>query len=258
MRSTTVLASALAFAASAFAQTPGYAVLTSPTEGEKVPSGSTFTIKWEAGKFTGPATISLLGGNSPTTLVPGPNIASVDVTDGSYAWTVACSLGKEKTYGIKITSVADEKTFQYSFPFAISGPSCSSGAGSGSGSSSSSSEGGYPTSVVSSASASSSATSSASSASSATTLTSATSTITSESSTSSSSSYTTLIPTGNLSTTAVPTTIVTSATTALTTPTGSGSTTTSAPATVPTGAASSAGAGSLALVCGLAFAILAV
>lgn len=76
MRSTAVFASALAFAASALAQTAGFAVLTSPTQGEKVPSGKTFTIKWEAGKYTGPVTISLLGGDTPTTLIPGPVLAS--------------------------------------------------------------------------------------------------------------------------------------------------------------------------------------
>lgn len=77
MRSSTVFASALAFAASAFAQTAGYAVMSSPAEGEKVSSGKTFTIKWDAGKFTGPATISLLGGETPSTLVPGATLGSM-------------------------------------------------------------------------------------------------------------------------------------------------------------------------------------
>ncbi|KAI1376375.1 Ser-Thr-rich glycosyl-phosphatidyl-inositol-anchored membrane family-domain-containing protein [Hypoxylon crocopeplum] len=262
MRSTTIFASALAFAASAFAQTDGFAVMTSPTEGEKIPSGQTFTIEWEAGTYTGPVTISILGGDTPSTLVPGATIASdVDITTGSFAWKVDCSLGKEKTYGIKIASVADESTFQYSFPFAISGPSCSSGAGeyptissstgSSASASSTGSETGYPTSVESS--------STVSSATSFTSFTSATSypTITSESSFSSFtsvSSYTTLVPSGNLSTTAVPTTIVTSTSAAVITP----SSTTPSPSTIATNAATTAGAGSLALVAGLAFAVLAI
>lgn len=77
MRSSTVFASALAFAASAFAQTAGYAAMSSPTEGAELFSGKVFTIKWEAGKFTGPATISLLGGATPSTLVPGATLGSM-------------------------------------------------------------------------------------------------------------------------------------------------------------------------------------
>ncbi|KAI4869254.1 Ser-Thr-rich glycosyl-phosphatidyl-inositol-anchored membrane family-domain-containing protein [Hypoxylon rubiginosum] len=266
MRSSTVFASALAFAASVFGQTEGYAVMTSPTKGSSVPSGKTFTIEWEAGKFTGPATISLLGGDSPTTLVPGATLGSVDVTAGSFAWDVDCSLGKEKTYGIKITSTSDAGTFQYSFPFAIAGPSCSSGAGSYPtlGSSSSSSE------VVSSTSTeSSTAATSSTSAPSYPTITSSgsSSVISTSSSIISTSSATTIvistssaIPVGNLSTTAVPsysaTTIVTSTSAAVVTPSGSATTTSSVP--VATGAANSAAAGSFALVGALAFAVMAM
>ncbi|KAI1412575.1 Ser-Thr-rich glycosyl-phosphatidyl-inositol-anchored membrane family-domain-containing protein [Hypoxylon sp. FL1857] len=268
MRST-IFASALAFAASALAQTAGFAVLTSPTEGEKVPSGKTFTIKWEAGKYTGPVTIALLGGATPTTLVPGPVLATVDVTQGSFAWNVDCSLGKEKTYGIKITSVSDEATFQYSFPFAIDGPSCSSGAGQYPtlGSSSSSSAAGYPTSKESSYPTSSKEasypTSSSASAPSYPTasLSSAigynTTAISSASSSSSAPVYFSTAP-GNLSYSAaptptyVPTTIVTATSAAVVTP----SATTSTPASIPTAAANNVAAGSLALLGGLAFAFL--
>lgn len=70
MRSATVFASILAFAAKALAQdaTPGYAVISAPGNGEVVPSGKTYTIKWAAGDFSGPATISLMGGADPSTL----------------------------------------------------------------------------------------------------------------------------------------------------------------------------------------------
>ncbi|KAI0175553.1 Ser-Thr-rich glycosyl-phosphatidyl-inositol-anchored membrane family-domain-containing protein [Hypoxylon sp. FL1284] len=259
MRSTAVFASALAFAASAFAQTDGYAAMTSPTDGEKVASGKTFTIKWEAGKYTGPATISLLGGDSPTTLVPGATIATVDVTDGSFDWPVDCSLGKEKTYGIKITSVDHPKTFQYSFPFSVSGPSCSSGAGAGP----SSGAGSYPVLSSSSASEVSSSSTSAPSSSSAVTSSSAFTSAPSYptapvSSSSVASNYSTVSPIGNLSTTAVPTyapTTVLTSTSAVAVPTASS---TSAPVPLPTSGANTAAAGSIAFVGALAFAVMAL
>ncbi|KAI0385776.1 Ser-Thr-rich glycosyl-phosphatidyl-inositol-anchored membrane family-domain-containing protein [Hypomontagnella monticulosa] len=249
MRSTTFFASALAFAASAFAQTAGYAVMTSPAEGQQVPSGKTFTIKWEAGKFTGPATISLMGGESAGTLIPGPVLATVDVTEGSFAWNVDCSLGKEKTYGIKITSVADAATFQYSFPFAIAGPSCSGGAGQ------------YPTLSSSTTSSSSSSSASSSSISKSSTISSYP-TLTSVTSSSSSTPIYFSSKPGNLSTTAVPTSSYGAPTTVITstsvTSAPTGSATTSAPVTIPTGAASNVAAGSFAFFGGLAIAALAL
>ncbi|KAI0857862.1 Ser-Thr-rich glycosyl-phosphatidyl-inositol-anchored membrane family-domain-containing protein [Xylaria cubensis] len=128
MRSATIFASVLAFAASALAQaaTPGYAVVAAPGNGEVVPSGKTYTIKWSAGKFSGPATISLMGGNDPTTLqVLNPITTGIEVKTESFAWAVPCSLGDQKTYGLKIADQATNgATFQYSFPFQIKGPSC--------------------------------------------------------------------------------------------------------------------------------------
>ncbi|KAI1191686.1 Ser-Thr-rich glycosyl-phosphatidyl-inositol-anchored membrane family-domain-containing protein [Nemania serpens] len=154
MRSATIFASVLAFAASAFAQdsTPGYAVVSAPGKGDIVPSGKTYAIKWSAGKFSGPATISLLGGSSPTTLAILDSIASgVDVKDETFSWPVDCSLGELKTYGIKIADEASKgATFQYSFPFEIKGPSCASSSSSSSSSATkisttSASATGYPT-----------------------------------------------------------------------------------------------------------------
>ncbi|KAK6948472.1 hypothetical protein Daesc_010239 [Daldinia eschscholtzii] len=270
MRSTTVFASALAFAASAFAQTAGYAVLTSPAEGQQVPSGKTFTIKWEAGKYSGPATITLLGGETPTTLTPGPVIATVDVSEGTFTWNVDCSLGKEKTYGLKVVSVADPATFQYSFPFAIAGPSCGNGAGeypkSSSSVASSSSAGtyptegyptqGYPTESSSAVETSSAPTSSAPSYPTLSVSSSSSSAVVSNTTSAPAPTYPTVVPSGNLSTTAhVPTTVITSSSYAVVTPTPSGSPSTSAPVTIPTAGASHVAAGSLALVGGVAFAL---
>ncbi|KAI0426440.1 Ser-Thr-rich glycosyl-phosphatidyl-inositol-anchored membrane family-domain-containing protein [Xylaria sp. FL1042] len=129
MRSSTIIASVLAFAASALAQdaTPGYAVVSAPGQGETVPAGKTYTIKWSAGKFSGPATISLMGGASAQTLQVLDPIGNVEVKDESFAWKVDCSLGEDKTYGLKIADTASGgATFQYSFPFEIKGPSCDS------------------------------------------------------------------------------------------------------------------------------------
>ncbi|KAI1115956.1 Ser-Thr-rich glycosyl-phosphatidyl-inositol-anchored membrane family-domain-containing protein [Nemania sp. NC0429] len=148
MRSTTIFASVLAFAASAFAQTPGYAVISAPGQGAVVPAGKTYAIKWSAGKFTGPASISLLGGSSPGTLAVLSSIAaSVDVKDETFSWAVDCSLGDLKTYGIQISDEASKgATFQYSFPFEIKGPSCASASSSTTESSTSSaSTTGHPT-----------------------------------------------------------------------------------------------------------------
>ncbi|KAI0103148.1 Ser-Thr-rich glycosyl-phosphatidyl-inositol-anchored membrane family-domain-containing protein [Nemania sp. FL0031] len=130
MRTATIFASVLAFAASALAQdaTAGYAVISAPAKGEVVPAGKTYTIKWSAGKFSGPATISLMGGEDAGTLqILNPIATGVEVDNESYSWAVDCSLGEDKTYGIKIADEASEgATFQYSFPFAIKGPACSS------------------------------------------------------------------------------------------------------------------------------------
>ncbi|KAI1461914.1 Ser-Thr-rich glycosyl-phosphatidyl-inositol-anchored membrane family-domain-containing protein [Annulohypoxylon moriforme] len=269
MRSTTIFASALAFAASAFAQTAGYAVMSSPTEGTKVASGKAFTIKWDAGKYTGQATVSLLGGASPSTLTPGPVLTTLDVTAGTYTWNVDCSLGTDKTYGIKIASVADASIFQYSFPFTIDGPSCgaettsrsasttaggypTAGVSSSSAVSSSSSAPGYPTAPVSSSSAVSSAPSYPTSV--------PVSNYVSNSTSSAvvptySASVPATYPSGNLSITAsYPATTLTSATAV----TPSASATTSAPVTVVTGAAVTNSAGSFALLGGMALAVFAM
>ncbi|RYO78536.1 hypothetical protein DL764_010109 [Monosporascus ibericus] len=144
MRSVAFIASSLAFAASVTAQVAGFAAMSAPAEGEVVPAGSTYTIQWGAGGYTGSVRITLLGGRTPETLEVGEDIATgVQITDESYNWEVDCSLGEMATYGIQITSEADPSTFQYSFPFHIDNSNC--GTGGGEVGSSTSSE--YPTSA---------------------------------------------------------------------------------------------------------------
>lgn len=145
MRSVAVAVSSLAFAASVMAQVPGFAAMSAPAEGEVVPAGSTYTIRWGAGAYTGSVRITLLGGQTPETLEAGGDIASgVEITNESYNWAVDCTLGEMATYGIQITSEADPATFQYSFPFHIDNSNCGASGGAGS---SSSMPAEYPTSA---------------------------------------------------------------------------------------------------------------
>ncbi|KAI1504324.1 Ser-Thr-rich glycosyl-phosphatidyl-inositol-anchored membrane family-domain-containing protein [Biscogniauxia marginata] len=290
MRSANVFASALAFAASALAQTAGFAVISAPTEGDTVSSGTTKTISWAPGSGTGKVTISLLGGETPSTLqVLGDLSTGVDVAAGSFSWEVDCSLGTDKTYGIKIASEADAAIFQYSFPFAISGPSCGAAPTSSAVSSASSNTieseptGGYPTasypaesssvpayptseSVSSTAPASSSYPAPSVSVSSSVpayptggvSTTEVPSAVTTPSyptgfNTTVTPSYPAVTPSGNLTyTTSAPTTLAPSTTGGYPT----ASTTASIPA-IPTAGAVKAG-GSLAMVAGVAFAVLAL
>jgi hypothetical protein len=68
MRFSTISAAALAFAVSAFAQTAGFDVLTSPSNLESVPAGKTFTIVWTPDTtHTGTVTIHLIGGATQNT-----------------------------------------------------------------------------------------------------------------------------------------------------------------------------------------------
>jgi hypothetical protein len=75
MHSTTVVASALAFAASAMAQVEGFAVMTAPAKGEVVSAGETYQVVWSAGAYTGPVSLTLMGGATPETLELGDVIA---------------------------------------------------------------------------------------------------------------------------------------------------------------------------------------
>ena len=75
MRSTTIAASALAYAASVTAQVPGFAVMSSPAQDEDVPAGSNFNVKWTAGEYSGPVDLTIMSGQSPETLQLGNKIA---------------------------------------------------------------------------------------------------------------------------------------------------------------------------------------
>lgn len=69
------LSAALAFVASAIAQTAGFDAITSPTQWEKVAAGKAFTIKWQPGDVTGTVTIGLIGGVAQNKQVPLSTIA---------------------------------------------------------------------------------------------------------------------------------------------------------------------------------------
>jgi hypothetical protein len=148
------LSAALAFAASAVAQTAGFDPVTSPTQWEKVGAGKTFTIKWQPGDVKGTVTIGLIGGVAQNKQVPLSTIASgVDNQAGSFTWTVDASLGKDAVYGLKIALDSDPATFQYSFPFNIEAseapaPSSSSAAAPASSAPAVSTKGGYETEPV--------------------------------------------------------------------------------------------------------------
>lgn len=63
------IAAIFALASSALAQTAGFAVLTKPATGEKVPAGETYTVVWTPNpKWTGPVTLTLMGGVDNTKL----------------------------------------------------------------------------------------------------------------------------------------------------------------------------------------------
>ena len=76
MHSTTVAASALAFAASAMAQVAGFAVMSSPAKDEDVSAGSIFNIVWAANNHNGLVDVTLMAGATPETLQLGDKIAS--------------------------------------------------------------------------------------------------------------------------------------------------------------------------------------
>ncbi|KAH8675806.1 Ser-Thr-rich glycosyl-phosphatidyl-inositol-anchored membrane family-domain-containing protein [Xylariales sp. PMI_506] len=233
-------AAALAFAASALADTTaGFDAITAPGDGDSVPAGESYTIKWEPGTYTtGTVTISLIGGADSAHLNTVETIATdVESSAGSYVWAVESTLGDLATYGIQITLDSNTTIYQYSFPFPITGGSDSGSSSSSSGSSSVASS----TSVSSDSSAATySASTTASGKTSTTASTLATVTTTSAGSTTAGSSGaagTTITSTKSASATA--------------------SKTTSATTTAATGAAPRVAAGYMALFGGLAAVVFA-
>lgn len=76
MRFSTISA-ALAFAASAIAQTPDFNPIYTPEKGEEVTAGQTFEVTWQAPPKYKDETvsISLIGGADPASLVPISDVA---------------------------------------------------------------------------------------------------------------------------------------------------------------------------------------
>ncbi|KLU83601.1 hypothetical protein MAPG_02654 [Magnaporthiopsis poae ATCC 64411] len=243
------IAAILALAGSALAQTPGFNPLTNPTMNEVIPAGKPYTIKWTPQGGNGaPVSLYAYAGESASTLQEISTIATgVDASQGKFEWNINPAIGgKYKAYGIKIALTSDKETYQWSNPFTIS-------AAEGSSSAASSSSSPATTTASTSSSAATSMTDNAS------VTTSKPVSSTTIPTTSSSVAITTHM--GNLSTTAVVTggattqvTLVTSTSRASSAAAGS----TTSPATVPTGAAVAKGASSIAVVAGLAMAVLAL
>ncbi|KAH0595607.1 hypothetical protein MHUMG1_06783 [Metarhizium humberi] len=116
------VATILAFAATAFAQTADFDPIYTPKADETIPAGSTYTITWKApAKYSeGTVKIGLIGGATQGTQVPLIDIASgVKNSAESYSWTVDASLGDQAVYGLVISYESDTTIFQYSNPFHI-------------------------------------------------------------------------------------------------------------------------------------------
>ncbi|KAI9053674.1 hypothetical protein LZ554_002628 [Drepanopeziza brunnea f. sp. 'monogermtubi'] len=127
MRYSTISAAILAMASSVIAQTADFAAMYTPTQNQQVAAGSVLDITWQTSTvYTGPVTIQLLQGATPSTLELGLVVAaSIDQASGKFSWTVPTDLPSFATYGFKITldSTASlpQPTFQFSFPFHITG-----------------------------------------------------------------------------------------------------------------------------------------
>lgn len=71
----------LLFATAVFAQTPDFNLITNPLRNENVPAGSTYQIVWvpSPATYPGPITLSLVGGQTQTSLSTIVIIASKSV-----------------------------------------------------------------------------------------------------------------------------------------------------------------------------------
>uniref|UniRef100_A0A1Y1LEZ2 Yeast cell wall synthesis Kre9/Knh1-like N-terminal domain-containing protein n=1 Tax=Photinus pyralis TaxID=7054 RepID=A0A1Y1LEZ2_PHOPY len=116
------IATILAFAATAFAQTADFDPIYAPKADETIPAGSTYTVTWKApAKYSeGTVKIELIGGATQGTQVKLADIASgVKNSAESYSWTVDSSLGDKAVYGLVFRYESDPNIFQYSNPFHI-------------------------------------------------------------------------------------------------------------------------------------------
>ncbi|KAL8415925.1 hypothetical protein RB596_006489 [Gaeumannomyces avenae] len=233
----------LALVGSAFAQTPNFNPLTNPLSGEVIPAGKMYPIKWTPQGGNGaPVSLYAYAGESASTLQEIGVIATgVEASLGRFEWNVDPAIGgKYKAYGIKIALASDKEVYQWSNPFTVSAAE---------GSSSTSS-------VVSTKASSSSSSMSVKTDSSSVTSTKATVSSTTVAPITSSTMVIST-PIGNLSTSA---TRATSSQVTLVTSTSSRAAGTSptSPVTVPTGAAVTKGASSIAIIAGMAMAVLAL
>lgn len=236
----------LALAGSALAQTLGFNPLTAPTMNEVIPAGKPYAIKWTPQGGNGaPVSLYAYAGESASTLQEISTIATgVEASLGRFEWNIDAAIGgKFKAYGIKIALASDKETYQWSNPFTISAAEGSSSALSSS------------SPATTTASTSSSAVTSKTDAS----VTTTKPTLSSTTIPTTSSSVSITIPIGNMSTavgTGGATTQVTLVTSTSRTSSAGGSAT--SPPAVPTGGAVAKGASSIAIVGGLAMAVLAL
>ncbi|RDL36732.1 uncharacterized protein BP5553_06084 [Venustampulla echinocandica] len=239
MRFSATIVALAALASSVVAQTAGFDVMTSPTQDQEIPAGSSFDIVWTPGSVEGTISITLMQGEAPKLLLLGETVASgIKNSLGKFKWTVP-STSAFKTYGFQLTLDSDPTTFQRSFPFHITGGSSSS-------SSANDTSTAAPTKNSTSSTASATSTSSSSKKSSSTAH--ATSTA---NSTSSSSAAPTAGPSSNLTSTL---TTVSAPKTGSPTGGSPSSTGSNAPVTSKSAAAGNAISGGLAMVGGLVIA----
>ena len=73
-----LLAAILIFATAVLAQTPDFNVITKPLNNEKIAAGSTYQIVWVTSPaiYPGPITLSLIGGQTQTSISTIQTIAS--------------------------------------------------------------------------------------------------------------------------------------------------------------------------------------
>ncbi|KAG7287169.1 hypothetical protein NEMBOFW57_006674 [Staphylotrichum longicolle] len=112
------------------AQTSNFNLISKPTSGETIPTGSRYEIVWQpSSSYPGAVTLVLIGGATTANLNSIVTIAKgVDGSAGSYSWQVPTDVGNLAVYGIRMSLDSDTRIFQYSAPFKFS-----SGGGSGGG-----------------------------------------------------------------------------------------------------------------------------
>ncbi|KAM0512666.1 hypothetical protein ACHAPE_008691 [Trichoderma viride] len=122
MRFTLSVPAFLALASTAFAQTPDFDPVTSPSNNQVITAGQPFTIQWEApAKYAaGTISIELIGGATQGTQVPLSTIATgIANSAGTFTWNVPATLGNDAFYGFVVKYDSNPSVFQYSNPFHV-------------------------------------------------------------------------------------------------------------------------------------------